>query len=218
VRKADAKEKEEVRARRGQARGERTRRAILEAALRVIARRGLGAATIREVAKEAGASLGVVTYHFPSRRSLLSAGFSLHLEQTDAQGRSFSEDYAPAWQAEDRSLEDMTDAAVALLARMVHDERDSFVASHELTLQLTRDPELARDVQGALSAHRGVVEEIVAGIGSAEPGLDAEILSAAFEGLALKWLSRPDDPEFVAHLRRVISRLLSKILTQPAET
>ena len=32
--------------------------------------------------------------------------------------------------------------------------------------------------------------------GSEKPELDAEILSAAFQGLALKWLVRPEDPEF----------------------
>jgi AcrR family transcriptional regulator len=180
----------------------------------VIARRGLGSTTFRHVAEEAGVGLGVITYHFPSRRKLLTAAFELHLEQTDAQGRAFSDAHAQAWRSQSLSLDEMTDAAVELLARLVSDDRDSFVASQELTLELTRDPDLARDVQDALSSHRRVIEQMVESAGSSEPELEAEILSAAFEGLALKWLAHPEDPEFVARLRRVVRHLMQKLLPE----
>lgn len=205
---------EKARSRGPQRRGDRTRRQILEAALTVIARRGLGSTTFRHVADEAGVGLGVITYHFPSRRELLTAAFALHLEQTDAEGRAFSDAHAEAWRSRGLSLDEMTDAVVDLLERLVSDDRDSFVASHELTLELTRDSKLARDVQDALSSHRRVIEQLVASTGSAEPELEAEILSAAFEGLALKWLAHADDPAFVLRLRRVVRHLMQKLLPE----
>lgn len=195
--------------RRGpQKRGERTRLAILEATLRLIARRGLGSVTFRDVALEARVSLGVTTYHFASRVDLLAAAFALHLEQIDAQGQAFSRAVGQMDADKPASLDTLVEAVVSLLRRFVVDERDSFVAGHELTLELSRDSELTSRIQGALSDHRSEVAEMVALAGSSDPEIDGEILSATLEGLALKWLARPHDPDFEKRLRRVVRHLL----------
>jgi len=55
------------------ARGERTRTALLDAAMEVIAAEGVAAATQRTVATAAGASLASTTYHFGTRDELLAA-------------------------------------------------------------------------------------------------------------------------------------------------
>ena len=47
-------------------------------------------------------------------------------------------------------------------------------------------------------------------MGSEAPVLDAEILSASFEGFGLKWITHADDPEFEARLRAAVRRLLGK--------
>ncbi len=203
-------------ARGPQKRGELTRQNVLEAALRLIAREGLGAVRMRAVAEEAGVSLGVTTYHFATRSDLLSAAFEFHLLQTDAAGGEFSEQFATAWQADSITLDELSDAVVRLLAYFVHDERDSFVASHELTLEVSRDPVLASRVKDALSNHHQLVVEMVERVGSREPELDGEILSATLQGLALKWLSREGDPEFEKRLRKVVRRLMERFLTESA--
>ena len=46
---------------------EQTRGRLLEAALRVISRKGYSAATVDEIVKEAGVSKGVAYYHFKSK-------------------------------------------------------------------------------------------------------------------------------------------------------
>lgn len=193
-----------------QKRGERTRRSILEAALRLIARRGLGSVTFREVATEAGVSLGVTTYHFGSRADLLAAAFALHLEQTDTEGLAFTRALEHTDRDRPPSLEEFAQAVVSLLRHLVIDERDSFMAGHELTLELGRDSELASRIQEVLSAHRGEVTGMVAMAGSEEPELDGEVLSATLEGLALKWLAHPDDPAYEDHLLRVVRHLLKQ--------
>ena len=195
-----------------QKRAERTRRNVLEATLRLIARSGLGAVRFRAVSDEAGVSLGVITYHFPNRRDLLSAAFALHLEQSDEEASAFTELLGVAWKAGEVSLDDATDGVVRLLSSFVHDDRDSFIAGHELTLELTRDPSLVSSVQDSLSAHHRIVSALVEQVGSTVPEPDAEILSAAFQGLALKWLAHPDDPEFEERLRLVVRRMLEKFL------
>jgi AcrR family transcriptional regulator len=202
--------------RRGpQARGERTRRRILDATLALIARRGAGSFTVREVASEAGVSLGVTTYHFPTRAALLTAAFELHLELTDAEGVALGDAHGSALIAKQLGLEPMTDAVMEMLRRMVHEDRDVFIAGQELNLEITRDAKLAETVGPALVAHRDVIEQLMAAIGSDAPELDAEILSASFEGFGLQWIVHPDDPAFEARLRAAVQRLLGKFLVEP---
>ena len=57
------------------AKGEQTRRQILEAALRVIAEQGYRALTHRAVAKEAGVNLSLTTYYFKDLGEMLSEAF-----------------------------------------------------------------------------------------------------------------------------------------------
>ena len=81
----------------------------------------------------------------------------------------------------------------------------------ELTLEITRDAKLAETVRPALSAHRNAIEELMAAVGSEEPALDGEILSATFQGFGLKWIRHPDEPEFEMRLRAAVRRLLAKL-------
>ena len=211
---AELKEEKIITRRGPQARGERTRRCILDATLALIARRGAGSFTIREVASEADVSLGVTTYHFSTRAALLTAAFELHLELTDADGLALGAAHGPAMLANELGLERMTDVVLEMLRQMVHADRDVFIAGQELTLEITRDAKLAETVRPALSAHHDVIERLMTAIGSESPELDAEIFSAAFEGFGLKWIVHPDDPVFEARLRAAIGRLLGKFLIE----
>ena len=111
----------------------------------------------------------------------------------------------------------MTDVVMEMLRRMVHRDRDVFIAGQELTLEVTRDAKLAKTVGPALSAHRAVIERLMGAMGSEAPELDAEILSAAFEGFGLKWLVHPEDAVFEARLRAAVGRLLGKFLVEGGE-
>ncbi len=212
---SEIKEENQSTRRGPQARGERTRRKILDAALTLIARRGAGSFTVREVASEAQVSLGVTTYHFPTRAALLTAAFELHLELTDAEGLALGDTHGRALRANELGLERMTDVVMEMLRRMVHQDRDVFIAGQELTLEITRDAKLAETVLPALTAHRTVIERLMAAMGSEAPELDAEILSATFEGFGLKWIIHPDDPVFEARLRAAMGRLLGRFLVDP---
>jgi len=54
-------------------RGELSRQNLLNAASRVFRRRGYGAATVRDIAKEAGVALGGLYRHFPSKEHFIAA-------------------------------------------------------------------------------------------------------------------------------------------------
>lgn len=53
--------------------GETTRQQILETALRLFRERGFDEATMRDIAKEAGVSLGNAYYYFPSKEAIVLA-------------------------------------------------------------------------------------------------------------------------------------------------
>jgi len=159
------------------------------------------------VVQEASSSLGVLTYHFPTRRDLLAAALVHHLERQDDQAAS-----ASPTSGSEADLATLTDGAIDLLSRMVHDERDVFLAGHELDLETIRDPEIGDRVGAERGAHRDAIEAMLRAAGSDAPALDAEILAAAFQGLGIKWLNHKGDAEFDAHLGLVVRRLLAKFL------
>ncbi|MEV0259594.1 TetR/AcrR family transcriptional regulator [Streptomyces sp. NPDC050732] len=77
----------EARARPSETRARR-RRLIAEAVWRIAAERGLDAASMREIAAEAGVSLRVVQYHFDSKHHLLVFALRLLHEDNERGARS----------------------------------------------------------------------------------------------------------------------------------
>jgi len=51
-------------------RSERCRRLVLDAALRLFSRHGYGATSVRQIAEEAGVSVGAVYHHFPDKEAM----------------------------------------------------------------------------------------------------------------------------------------------------
>ena len=107
---------------------------IRDAALRLFAERGIEAATIRDIAKEAGVSAGLVRHHFGSKEELRDACDSYALdrlmtikEQAVLDGQLANPAFLPAaqptllllWGYLARSMVDGSAAAAALFDRMV---------------------------------------------------------------------------------------------------
>src|SRR5277367_931617 len=61
------------------ARGEATRRAMVEAAVASVSSAGLSATTVTAVAQRAGVSPGLVNFHFKSKEQLLAAALEYAL-------------------------------------------------------------------------------------------------------------------------------------------
>ena len=65
-----------------------TRRAILDATLRILRDHGLAELTHRAVAKEAGVSLALTSYHFSTKDNLISEALDLAATGDDGAGSS----------------------------------------------------------------------------------------------------------------------------------
>jgi DNA-binding transcriptional regulator YbjK len=117
---------------------EQRRRAILEAALRVIADGGVEAVTHRRVAAEARVPLGSTTYYFASRDDLVQEAFRHYLAEVGQALTQLSGSTPPATLAE----------AVGILVDLTRREftaPELVLAEYELIVYAARRPALARE-------------------------------------------------------------------------
>lgn len=113
-----------------------TRRQILVATLKVIARGGVDSVTHRRVAEAAGVSLSSTTYHFDSRKHLLREAFALYLDWNGKMLRDLSINISIL------TVQDFVEFVVAV------NDRDYIgfgllLAEYELTLFAARDSDIA---------------------------------------------------------------------------
>ena len=121
-------------------RGVASREAILSAAIRVVGRQGLPAASLGVIAKEAGTSKPAVLYHFGSRKKLLleMAKRSLNLFVGHVQDLSSHTD-------------DVDRTRIAFDAIFSKDNRELLLAVRELETLAARDEEVALLVRRSFS-------------------------------------------------------------------
>lgn len=149
------------------------RQALLDAAIRVVASKGLRGLTLRAVAAEAGVTHGLVRHHFGSRDALI--------EETMLHAAHVSID-ASSLEPKTGAIDDMA----AGLGEMVADQVEIQAFQYELLLEARRRPELLGDVREMydeyIDATRRELER--AGFGD-DPDL-ARVTFAALDGLVLQ--------------------------------
>jgi len=179
------------RTRAARAQGREARDELLDAGLRVFARRGYSQAGVEEIAAEAGYSKGAFYWHFSGKEGLLMA---LLEERIDAPMREIVAllESAPP----DR---DMSREAAREFARLIGEQRDALLVERECWSLAIRDPklrdrylqrqtELRRSLTAALEArarHLGTPD-------LATPAEDvARIVMGIIGGLAVDELTEP---------------------------
>lgn len=117
-----------------------TQEQILDAAMWCIGRDGIDGASMRNVAREADVSLGLLSYHFDDKRSLIVAAFELSTDRL--------------FEASVSSLVDIDGADDRVRAYIRGAFRGEFLDSHYLALRLAlwaisrTDPEIATVERG----------------------------------------------------------------------
>ncbi len=167
------------------------RQEFLHAALRVFARRGYRAASVGEIAEEAGYSKGALYWHFTSKEELLSA---LLDERIDRPMRERFEALATA-----PPDHDMSELASQTFAEQFERERDAQLLEREYWSLAIRDPDLrARYVerQAQLRADFAVaLQARAAHLGTPDLGMSAEdlarVVMSIIGGLAVDELIEP---------------------------
>ena len=158
---------------------------LAEAAARLIARSGIGAATMREVAAEAGWTTGALTHYFVDKRDLLLCTFQASL------GRRRSA----------QSKRDRTDPAARLVAALEgalpldEDRRRHWMVTVAFCAHAAGDSDLTVAQRDAYREFLGHITALVRDSGmasDASAAAVAERLIATADGIAVQALFDPD--------------------------
>ena len=203
-------------------RGESTRRKLLDATLRVIARDGVRSVTHRGVAREAGLSVSLTTYYFVDLYDLIASAFVGFFQA----GRGELE---ASWQAGFAYLDRFPPAQMEnpLLRRRVSDHLSRLIGDYVLRKIVEQPTWLAVEhhfffealVDERLTAlarqHRrqllAPMLELCRRLGSEEPEIDADLLFGTLTRLEYESLVVPAAALDEARIRREIRRLVGWI-------
>lgn len=173
---------------RRQPRGERRRSAILAAALRVIAERGVAATTHRAVAEVAGVPTSTTTYYFKSLDELLDEALLLFVREEADRLRAIANQL-------ERQPVPPADVAGVLVAELRAGRGPNDVAQFELYLEASRRPSLRKAARASLDLYAEVAETALRAAGSPRPEEGARVFVALMDGLGLHRIASGADQD-----------------------
>ncbi|MFF3014595.1 TetR/AcrR family transcriptional regulator [Streptomyces sp. NPDC057939] len=169
------------------------RRAILEGAARVIARRGVRGLRVGELAAEAGVSTALIYYHFKDRTGILRHALAFIGDRADRYTGTGSATPAAAAEPAAEDPRQLLERTLLLEFQDLPEVRENSTAWGELRAHTIFDPELREELTAAGAAW---VEEVAGLLGALHPTAPAaavtaaaERLTALLEGLSGRWLS-----------------------------
>lgn len=166
---------------------EQRRKAILDAALRIIVRDGVRAVRHRAVAKEAEVPLSATTYYFKDINDLINDTFTLFVERAMTEViNPFREQAFELLDAYGDRLQDEAERQV-LLGKLVEigsvylvmeasQQRDHLVAEQAFLQECAINPKLKELAQVYTEHQLDPLREALSRLGSAAPELDAEFV------------------------------------------
>ncbi|MFC8124201.1 TetR/AcrR family transcriptional regulator [Streptomyces sp. NPDC057302] len=191
------------------------RTSILKAAARVIARRGVRGLRVSEIATEAGVSTALVYYHFKDRAGILRLTMEFISDRaeryTAGPGGSGSGGSSPD-PGPDPGLAARQELERSLLLEFQDrpEVRENSTAWGELRATAVFDPELREALAEARLVWIGELTDTLGRIHRTAPGTaltaSAERLTAALEGLSMRWLS---EVLSLAHARELMSEAIA---------
>jgi TetR/AcrR family transcriptional regulator, regulator of biofilm formation and stress response len=160
-----------------------TRERILHAVLRVIGSDGVAGVTNRRVAREAGVSLGSITYHFATQQELLREAMVLFVteETTRLSAIASVRLDGPVTVPEAAALVEQ----VAVHTRFGHEE----IAPLELYIHAGRDPALRDAAAECFAAYDRLAVTVLSGLGVPSAERLAGPVVALLTGIQLRRLA-----------------------------
>jgi len=173
------------------AKGERTRRQIIEGALQALGTGGVAATTTRDIAAGAGVRLATLHYHFESKSALLLAVLEHLIDETTAALREETGDTVDVASCIRESLR----AGWRYLTRTLELQ----IVQYELTLYALRRDDAAGLAAYQYDAYVKLYQDILQGVAARTGELDAakcadvaRFMLAGIDGLLLQELAKPN--------------------------
>jgi AcrR family transcriptional regulator len=171
--------------------GDERRARILEAAIAVLAREGIGETTTRKIAAQAGVNQAMLRYYFGSKDELLFAV----LQEMMRQAREIVQQATPRG----RTLREMVREGLLGFWEQFEARPELQVMQYELTLYALRNPASAWLARQQYDGYCAVVETLceeafaAAGGECALPFAElARFIVGGLDGLILQFISNPD--------------------------
>ncbi|TWD80122.1 TetR family transcriptional regulator [Kribbella amoyensis] len=185
------------------------RAAIADAAIHLVATRGLRGLTHRAVDAEAGLPPGSTSYYLRTRSALLTACVNRMLERDLAAQPATTATVVPSAAAIEELL-------ASMVIHLVRDRPDDQVARYELSLEAGRQPELLDTlVQGGRVLREGLAQ-MLGTLGVPDPEEVAWPLAAMLDGLLwdrVAGAGRTMSPEaFESGVRRAVKAVLDGLI------
>jgi DNA-binding transcriptional regulator YbjK len=173
--------------------GQARRAALLEAAIEVIAQRGVAGATHRSIAARAGMPTSTTSYFFASLEDLLAAALQVVGERIVARVDAVTASVADAQLSPQEAIDRFVDAVMA------EPEPDT-VAQFEIYLECRRRPQLRDTAHQIMASIERGAETSLRALGIADAGERAPVVVALLDGLALHRHARPRGASDRRHL------------------
>jgi AcrR family transcriptional regulator len=156
---------------------ERTRAALVQAALEVVAAKGFAAAGLDEIATRAGMTKGAIYSNFSGKADLLLAAMS-------ARGLTLVAAPAPPGETVGEALDRFAGDLADTLARAAGQE--AFVAQFQLFA--LGDPEIRKSLATAYVASYGRMADELSQLRGLAPGVSADRMAVALQSIAMGFL------------------------------
>lgn len=205
---------------------EQRRRAILEAALRIIIRDGVRSVRHRAVAREADVPLSATTYYFKDITDLIADTFTLFAEQAMTeviepfrdQAFALMDQFDTRAGADEALLDGLAEMTGAYLLNQVRNKRDHLIAEQAFMHEAVLDERLRSLAEVYKQKQLDVLTVACERVGSRSPALDAELLYSVLSGIEQDMLAMPgrySEADVHARVAHVLGLLMQA--TQPVE-
>ncbi|MBF6061403.1 TetR family transcriptional regulator [Nocardia terpenica] len=182
------------------ARGAARREALLDSAIRLLAREGARAVTHRAVAAEAGTTHGTARYYFGTLDQLLDEALQRLAARQIEQVRALLSPLP------DADVPQRITRLARYFTEALASDRDAGIARYELFLEVARRPQLRASLDEWGSTQRAAFAAELRGAGATDPEARAADLLTLVNGLALEQLALPTDDFETTRLRPAIAR------------
>ncbi len=193
--------------------GEERRAAIIQAAVRVLARDGLAETTTRKIASEASVNQAMIGYYFGGKDELLYAVLQDMMRRTG--------EIIGATAPLDRGFAEAVAVAIEAFWEHVRQAPELQVLQYELTLYALRRPESAWLAKRQYEGYCGIVAQLIeavcaaTNVTTAQPSdAIARFIVGGLDGMILQFISTRDDERAHQDLQQLIAATLMLSLGQ----
>jgi DNA-binding transcriptional regulator YbjK len=190
---------------RRDARGERRRAELLDAAIDLIGSQGIDGVTHRAVAAAAGVPAASTSYYFRSKDELIHEALRTLAEREITRLRARREALGDGL----ADLEETTEALAGWIEEQLTPAgRIAILAQYQLQLEAARHPEAREILSAWKDGTDDLSETAMRSLGAGDPRTAGILLVSAIDGLRLRLLASGHAPLEGAQLRGVLRALL----------